>query len=159
MESILRKPLEIVGTSKGDHGRTCGIHPISCGASLLAGARLKIYKDTIEISEQVNLSFNEFNHSDQLMGVGKKRKTKASQVDVYASERLVNKSVMKVYIHTSNVTSCCVGFISRPFLRIYGDILDGRIVEVQRILGTSECESERRRSRELNGLLHAIVVG
>ncbi|KAJ3270656.1 hypothetical protein HDV01_007544 [Terramyces sp. JEL0728] len=65
---------------------------------------------------------------------------------------------IKAYFWTGAVEGCCVGMVSKAFQAVYGNNLDGRVVEVMDLAAISESESMRRRGKELNGLAFCIII-
>ena len=149
----INQPVEIVGASMGDNNRQCGLNPTACGLSVTVGSTLKLLKSTIQISES---SINLDQRSTTTSAKKLKIKKKSTLIDTLNS---VNEETIAVYKYSDNISSCCIGFVSKAFQSVYGEALHGRIVEVKRLLRTSDCESECMRSKMNNGLIHAIIVG
>jgi hypothetical protein len=51
-----------------------------------------------------------------------------------------------------------VGYVSKAFQVLYGDLWNGRIVDVVHIGKESLVEADRRRSREHNGLVIGTII-
>jgi hypothetical protein len=48
--------------------------------------------------------------------------------------------------------------IGRPFIFLYEDALDGRVIKVTELTANSEIESARKRNDEHGGLALAVIV-
>ena len=51
-----------------------------------------------------------------------------------------------------------MGFVSLAFQNTYVNSLDGRIIDVRRILNESDSESEKLRSDENIGIVQVIII-
>jgi hypothetical protein len=104
MNNIKYKSIEIVGTDLGSDGRSCGLHPVCCGEDVLVDTKLKLFKATL------------------------KRKIKTKSIEVEEIEEI---PTVKAFIWSSSATATCfIGFVSNVFQVLYGDALDGRVVDV-----------------------------
>ena len=65
---------------------------------------------------------------------------------------------LKAFIWVNGTESCFVGYVSKAFQVIYQDCLDGRVVDVRKVLFSSLVEADRRRSREHNGLVIGVII-
>ena len=78
MDSIINRPLEIVGINKGDFGRICEMHHLSCGSSLEIGCHLKIKKEVIQITNDfITIENHNINNKVSKQSKGKKQKMPA----------------------------------------------------------------------------------
>jgi hypothetical protein len=86
-----------------------------------------------------------------------KRKIKTKSIEVEEIEEI---PTVKAFIWSSSATATCfIGFVSNVFQVLYGDALDGRVVDVVHIGKTSFVEADRRRSKEHNGLVIGRIIG
>jgi hypothetical protein len=53
---------------------------------------------------------------------------------------------------------CCVGMVSQVFAKLYGNILDGRIVKITKICAEEDSESMRHRSAEHGGMAFGVII-
>jgi hypothetical protein len=156
MENHLRlKVLELVGLHKGNHGRTCGLHPV-CGLSVTSGTNLIIRIAKIMIAEEVEV-WQDVPQQATIPVIKKRgRKKKALQEKVKIIT-MRSETVANARIWNNGIESCLVGFVSKAFLKVYGNSLDGRVLEVTALHSDSKFECERIRSTELGGLIRATV--
>ncbi|KAI3655199.1 hypothetical protein MP638_004559, partial [Amoeboaphelidium occidentale] len=88
----------------------------------------------------------------------KRGRPKKVKVEYEEVEEMKDVTTFKAFIWLNGVESCCVGFVSKVFQELYGDMLDGRVVALTAIGSESENESDRRRSLEHNGLATGIIM-
>lgn len=146
--------IEIVGLNEGGFGRTCGIHSSNCGSSVKVGTHLKLIKSTVDIPQVKRVPIcSEETHIPKKRGRPKKK-------DVEYEEVAITETVecMKAFIWVNGVEGCLVGFVSKPFLKIYGNELDGRVVDIVYVGSESQVESDRRRSMVHNGLAIGVIL-
>jgi hypothetical protein len=156
MDSILYKTIEVVGTQHWNNGRMCGLHRQSCGASLQVGMHLKLNNATIQVP--IERTIPVINDIRPAVPKGRGRPKKTIQ-EVQKVVEITDVATVKAFVWTNGVQSCCVGFVSVAFQCIYCPSLDGRIVDVRRILDESDSESEQSRSKENNGMIQCIIIG
>jgi hypothetical protein len=68
-------------------------------------------------------------------------------------------TTFKAFIWNNAVESCCVGFVSKAFKKLYGDLLEGRIVVISCVGSILNVDADRKRSRENNGLAMNVIIG
>ena len=157
MEYIKFKTIEVVGIRHGSNGRVCGLHTVSCGSSVQVGTRLKLHNAIIKVPIEKEVPIINVPVEETLP---KKRGRKKKVIQQLTTEVVMTDvATIKAFIWENAVESCCVGFVSLVFQGIYENNLDGRIVEVTRVLDKSDSESERQRSLEHNGMIQCIVIG
>jgi hypothetical protein len=164
MNTIKYKSIEIVGATLGSDGRTCGLHIDSCGGAVKVDTKLKLCKSTIQLKVKRTITIdNEVEPVTETVELHKKRgrpkkdeQPKTTTIEVDAIEEI---PTVKAFIWLNGVKTCFVGYVSKVFQVIYGDILDGRIVDVIHIGNDSLVEADRRRSKEHNGLLIGKIIG
>ena len=121
----------------------CGLHPLNCGSLLQVGTLLKLRKATIQVPTETKIAVERPNGTRE-----------------FRSELVLSDvATIKAFVWINGVESCCVGFVSSAFQSIYGDALDGRIIDVRSLLDESDSESERLRSKENNGMIQCIIIG
>ena len=90
-----------------------------------------------------------------------KKRGRPKKVPVEYVEKCVldDEKTVKAFLWANGIESCCVGFVSKTFQSLYGDLLDGRIVDVREVGSKSINESDLRRSKENRGLAVGIIIG
>ncbi len=155
---ILTKSIEIVGLDDGSNGRMCGVHPTNCGVFVQMGVNLKLRKASIEIPVIEKVPVISVENVSQLLP--RKRGRPKSQVTEFQEIcRMESVTTFKAFIWNNAVESCCVGFVSKAFQKLYGDLLEGRIVVISCVGSISNVDADRKRSRENNGLAMGIIIG
>lgn len=150
------KLLEIVGLEKGEYGRTCGIHSY-CGDQVTPGTVLKLNFNEITILENVEVQREiETEQSLEKKGRGRPKKKPTETVNIIRGRK---ERVLEARIWNNGVASCLVGFVSKPFIAVYGDLLEGRIVKIRTLDKLSDYPTVRQRSEEHNGLATGIIIG
>ncbi len=143
---------------QGSYGRMCGVHQANCGVAVGVGTHLKLIQSIIQVPKTrmvaVALELTAPNTTTKKRGRPKKVPVEYVEECVLEEERTV-----KAYLWSNGVESCCVGFVSKTFQSLYGDLLNGRIVDVRDICLRSNNESDLRRSKEHSGLVIGIIVG
>jgi hypothetical protein len=135
--------VEIVGINYGGQGRTCGLHSTNCGVQIAPGMNLMVRK----ITEQVTVDVREtFAISEPALdpSLPKKRGRKRKpRTETRLVSKTIHRSLFKTYIWDVGVEGCCVGMIGRPFIFLYEDALDGRVIKVTELTANSEIESAK----------------
>jgi hypothetical protein len=146
--------IEIVGLSDGGFGRTCGIHSTNCGVSVKVDTNLKLIKSTIEVPliEKIPVVSEE---NTEIKKRGRPKKKETQFEEVFTTEVV---ECIKAFIWINGVEGCFVGFVSKPFLKLYGSELDGRVVHIVTVGWDSDVEADRRRSLEHNGLVSGVII-
>ncbi|KAJ3250428.1 hypothetical protein HK103_003541 [Boothiomyces macroporosus] len=146
------KTIEIVGLNHGSDGRMCGLHPTNCGTQVQVGMHLKLHKRTVDIPVITKVAVQDL--------PAKRTRGRPKKVETDNAEHceIRKEDTFKAYVWTGAVEGCCVGMVSKAFQAVYGNILDGRVVEVMDLAALSNIESMRSRDRELNGLAFCIMI-
>ena len=148
--------IEIVGLENGQNGPTCGIHPY-CGEQVIPGTVLKLVRNEITIVETVEVErVVPTYQSPTTKARGRPKKKPMEKIKILQSK---TESVLEARLWKNNVCSCLVGFVSKPFVAVYGCLLEGRVVKVRDLDKLSEYETVRQRSREHNGLAIGVIIG
>ena len=147
------KAIELVGLEKGEYGRTCGLHAY-CGQQVVPGTVLKLHFAEISILEEIQVE--RVISSPQRKGRGRPKK---KPTEMITENRSIIEKVVEARVWNNQVSSCLVGFVSKPFIAIYGDQLEGRIVKIRELDSNSNNETVRQRSKELSGLAVGIIIG
>ena len=147
------KVIELVGLEKGEYGRTCGLHA-HCGQQVVPGTVLKLHFAEISILEEIQVE--RVISSPQRKGRGRPKK---KPTEMITENRSIIEKVVEARVWNNQVSSCLVGFVSKPFIAIYGDQLEGRIVKIRELDSNSNYETVRQRSKELSGLAVGIIIG
>lgn len=149
------KMIEIVGLEKGENGRTCGIHAY-CGEQVMPGTVLKLNSNEITIIENVQVErvLSTYQPPDKKER-GRPKKKPTERVTIMQSRK---ERVIEARIWNNQVSSCLVGFVSKPFVAVYGDQLVGRIVKVRDLDRLSEYATTRHRNDEQSGLVTGIIM-
>jgi hypothetical protein len=150
------KVIELVGLEKGEYGRTCGLHAY-CGQQVVPGTVLGLHFTEISIMEEIHVErVISSPESPQRKGRGRPKKKPTEMV---TENRTIIEKVVEARVWNNQVSSCLVGFVSKPFIAIYGDQLEGRIVKIRDLDSNSNYETVRQRSKELSGLAVGIIIG
>ena len=122
------------------------------------GLNLKLHKAFIEIPKIEKIPVMSVENVSQV--VTKKRgRPKNQETEFEEICRMESVTTFKAFIWNNAIESCCVGFVSKAFQKLYGELLDGRIVVISCIGSRSNVEADRKRSRENNGLAMGIIIG
>lgn len=158
MSPILYRTIEIVGVDKGSEGRNCSQHEVNCGCALIVGTKLKLIKTTIEVTvtrTEVVTGSTPIPEATKKRGRPKKDTAATTTEEVQVTEMI---PTVKAFLWVNGTESCLVGYVSKAFQVIYQDCLDGRVVDVTKVLSTSLVEADRRRNRENNGLVIGVII-
>lgn len=145
--------IEIVGLEEGGFGRICGIHSFNCGVAVKKGTYLKLVKSSVNVPVVDLVPIVRESNSPKKRG--RPKKTDSQYEEVVRTKPI---ECMKAFIWKNAIEGCFVGFVSKPFQKIYGHMLDGRVVEIIDIFCDSDMEADRKRSREQNGLALGIII-
>jgi hypothetical protein len=86
---------------------------------------------------------------------GRPKKKKEEYEEIVLTETV---KCIKAFIWVNGVEGCLVGFVSNPFLKTYGNTLDGRVVDVIHVRSESQVECDRRRCMEHKGLAIGVIL-
>jgi hypothetical protein len=156
MNPLRLKVIEIVGLHKGEHGRTCGIHP-ECGRAISVGSTLILRWEMITISEVVK-ELRDIVAEEPLVVTKKRGRKKKLPKELVEVVKIRQEPTVKARIWNNGIESCLVGFVSRAFIAAHQRTLNGRVVEITEILSESMHESEKSRSVNANGLARGTII-
>ena len=84
---------------------------------------------------------------------------KKKQMELVQRTETKSKDSVQARLCNNGIETCLVGFVSLPFVEIYGNSLDGRVAEVSDIHSQSVFEIERIRSNAMNGIARVTIIG
>jgi hypothetical protein len=130
MKSLRLKTVEVCGLHAGDNGRSCPFHEY-CGQQVRAGD--KIVFECCKVTKYDAVTQEEY-------------KENAVKATLLSDDAGIYRK------------GCTVGFLTKPFLAIYGNATHKRMAEVTELLSESDSATDRKRSYRNCGLCRVVVL-